>query len=41
MPDMSPTLLAAAVTPHTGKIIKNGICVFEIRLHYIKPVLRN
>jgi len=29
MPDMTPMSLAAAVAPHIGKIIKNGLCVFE------------
>jgi len=29
MPDMTTTSLAAAVTPNTGKIIKNGLRVFE------------
>jgi len=28
MPDMTPTSLAVAVAPDTGKIIKNGLCVF-------------
>jgi len=27
--DMTPTSLAAPVTPRTGRIIKNGLCVFE------------
>jgi len=29
MPDMTLTSLAAAVAPHTGRIIKNGLYVFE------------
>jgi len=29
MPDMKPTSLTAAVAPHTGKIIKNGLRGFE------------
>jgi len=29
MPDMTPTSLAATVAPRTGKIIKNGLRVFE------------
>jgi len=29
MPDMTPTSLAADVAPRTGKIIKNGLHVFE------------
>jgi len=29
MPDMTPTSLQAVVAPHTGKIIKNGLGVFE------------
>jgi len=29
MPDMMPTSLSAAVAPRTGKIIKNGLRVFE------------
>jgi len=29
MPDMTPTSLAASVAPLTGKIIENGIFVFE------------
>jgi len=29
MPDMMPMSLAAAVVPHTSKIIKNGFSVFE------------
>jgi len=29
MPDMTPTSLATAVAPHTGKIIKNDLSVFE------------
>jgi len=31
MPDMTSTLLAAAVAPRAGKIIKNGLSVFERR----------
>jgi len=34
MLDMTPTPLAAAVAPRTGKIIKNGLRVFE-RMVYI------
>jgi len=29
MPDMTPTSLAAAFAPRTGKVIKNGLRVFE------------
>jgi len=29
MPDTTPTSLAAALGPRTGKIIKNGLRVFE------------
>jgi len=29
MTDMTPMSLAAAIAPHTGKIIKNGLRVFE------------
>jgi len=29
MPDMTPKSLAVAVASSTGKIIKNGLCVFE------------
>jgi len=29
MPDMTPTSLAAAVAPRTGKIIKNRLSFFE------------
>jgi len=29
MPDMTPTSHAADVAPRTGKIIKNGLYVFE------------
>jgi len=29
MPDMTPTSLAAAVASRTGKIIKNGLHVFD------------
>jgi len=31
MPDVMPTSLAEAVAPRTGKIIKNGLRVFERR----------
>jgi len=36
MPDMTPTSLAAAVAPHTGKIIKDGLRVFERREHLLQ-----
>jgi len=29
MPDMTMTSISAAVAPRTGKIIKNGLSVFE------------
>jgi len=29
MPDMTPTSLVAVVVPRTGKIMKNGLSVFE------------
>jgi len=29
MPDMTPTSIAAVVAPRKGKIIKNGLSVFE------------
>jgi len=31
MPDMTPTSLAAAAAPRTGKIVKSGFRVFERR----------
>jgi len=49
MPDMTPTSLAAAVEPRTGKIIKNGLRLFEraenllkyYTLHWNKAIVRN
>jgi len=36
IPDMTLTSLAAPVTPRTGKIIKNGLCVFETRENLLR-----
>jgi len=49
MPDMTPTSLAATVEPRTGKIIKNGLRLFEraenllkyYTLHWNKAIVRN
>jgi len=38
IPDMTPTSLAAAVAPRTGKIIKNSLRVFERENIFYKMV---
>jgi len=38
MPDMTPTSLAAAVVPRTGKIIKNGTVFLKEEKIYYKMI---
>jgi len=39
MPDMMPTSLVAAVAPHSGKIIKNDLNVFEKGENFLQEKL--
>jgi len=47
MPEITSTLLVAAVAPRTGKIIKNGLSFLEedllqnCVLHFVQSIVRN